>query len=206
MAALPQNILDMINTAVTQAAQQAAKETAEALQAAAQPVDHSERNYFKIVEKLLYSYPMLKRLVSDKNAYTKVELQERSRSLVRFSPNTQWKSRDDIIEEMERDKETEYDTTLKDFRRIERVIQQFKDRKEFVVVRLYYFKEHIDGSPRTEDEEAVTWEIVGDELQEAGILREVKTARRWRNTIINDMAICLFGIEAAIQAGTSREG
>ena len=195
MAALPQSVLDIINAAVTQAVQKAVEETAQAVKAEAPPA--AARDYFKIMEKLLFSYPVLKRLVSDKEAYTAVELRERSKSLVRFSPNTQWKSHDDVIEEIERDKEAEYDKTQKDFRRIERVIQQFKDRKEFDVVRLYYFNQNLDGSPKPPDAPSATWEDVSIELE-----KETKTVRRWRNNIVNDMAICLFGIDAAIQAGT----
>lgn len=198
MDALPQSVLDIINAAVTQAVQKAVKETTTALRAdsvAAPP----ERDYFKIMEKLLYSYPTLKRIVSNKATYTSVELRERSKSLVQFRPNTQWKSRDDIIEEMEQDKEAEYDKTLKDFRKIERVIQQFKDRKEFAIVRLYYFGENVDGTPRAESDPEMTWDEVSFQLA-----KETKTLRRWRNNIVNDMAFCLFGIDAAIQAGTIR--
>lgn len=197
MDALPQSVVDIINAAVTKAVQKAVKETTAALKAEEPAAPAPERDYFKIMEKLLYSYPTLKRIVSDKAAYTSVELRERSKSLVQFRPNTQWKSRDDIIDEMERDKEAEYDKTLKDFRRIERVIQEFKDRKEFAVVRLYYFKENIDGTPRAEGEQEITWEDVSFALE-----REIKTLRRWRSNIVNDMALCLFGIDAAIQAGT----
>ena len=191
MEQLPQNVLDIIAAAVAQATRQ----TVEVLQQQA-----PERNYFKITEKLLYSYPTLKRIVSDKAAYTRVELQERSKSVVRFNPSGQWKSREDIIEDMERDKEAEYDITLKDFRRIEKVIRQFEDRKEFIVVRMYYFNENADGTPKAADAPQATWE----ELSEA-IGKEIKTLSRWRNNIVNDMAICLFGIEAAIQQGTERK-
>ena len=199
MDALPQSVLNIINAAVTQAVQKAVQDTTAALKAE-EPAGHAtERDYFKIMEKLLYSYPTLKRIVSDKTAYTSVELRERSKSIVQFRPNTQWKSREDVIEELEQDKEAEYDKTLKDFRKIERVINQFKDRKEFVVIRLYYFKENIDGTPREENEQETTWEEVSFALE-----KEIKTLRRWRNNIVNDMALCLFGIDAAIQAGTIR--
>ena len=60
MGELPKEILDLIALAVTQATQQ----TAEALRSVQQGAP--ERNYFKIMEKLLYSYPTLKRIVSDK--------------------------------------------------------------------------------------------------------------------------------------------
>ena len=190
MEQLPQNVLDIIAAAVAQATRQ----TVEVLQQQA-----PERNYFKITEKLLYSYPTLKRIVSDKAAYTRVELQGRS-GVVRFNPNKAWKSPDDILEDMEKDKEAEYDITAKEFKRLDRVIQAFKDRKEFAVIRLYYFKERADGTPLPEDAQEMTWEEVSFQIDKG-----LKTVIRWRNEIINDMAICLFGIDAAIQAGTDHK-
>lgn len=190
MEQLPQNVLDIIAAAVARATRQ----TVEVLQQQA-----PERNYFKITEKLLYSYPTLKRIVSDKAAYTRVELQGRS-GVVRFNPNKAWKSPDDILEDMEKDKEAEYDITAKEFKRLDRVIQAFKDRKEFTVIRLYYFKEREDGTPLPEDAQEMTWEEVSFRVDKA-----LKTVMRWRNEIVNDMAICLFGIDAAIQAGTERK-
>lgn len=189
METLPQSVLDIIAAAVERATQETA---------AMQQVP--DRNYFKITEKLLYSYPALRRIVSDKASYTKVDLQERSKSVVRFNPSGQWKSREDVIESLERDKEAEFDITARDFKKLDRVIQQFKDRKEFPVIRLYYFKENADGTPRSQDAPEMTWEELSAELD-----RGIKTVTRWRNEIVNDMAICLFGIDAAIQAGTERK-
>ena len=80
------------------------------------------------------------------------------------------------------------------------LIQAFKDRKEFAVIRLYYFKERADGTPLPEDAQEMTWEEVSFQIDKG-----LKTVIRWRNEIINDMAICLFGIDAAIQAGTDRK-
>lgn len=74
------------------------------------------------------------------------------------------------------------------------------NRKEFAVIRLYYFKERADGTPLPEDAQEMTWEEVSFQIDKG-----LKTVIRWRNEIINDMAICLFGIDAAIQAGTNRK-
>ena len=54
---------------------------------------------------------------------------------------------------------------------------------------------HSDKSPK-----GMTWEEVSFQIDKG-----LKTVIRWRNEIINDMAICLFGIDAAIQAGTERK-
>ena len=38
-----------------------------------------------------------------------------------------------------------------------------------------------------------------------GLIRDAKSARRWRNKIVNDMAVCMFGKPAAVGAGTYRK-
>ena len=50
-----------------------------------------------------------------------------------------------------------------------------------------------------------TYLAVNTLLSDAGILKEIKTARRWRNKIVNDMAVCVFGIPAAVSAATYRK-
>lgn len=189
MEALPQNILDIINLT--------AQETAAAIFDAR--LHMPERDYFKATEKLLYSYPTLKRLVSDKEAYTRVEWQDRS-GVRRFNPNAVWKSREERIEEMERDKETEYELTAKEFRYLDRVIRAFEKDEKFIAVRMYYFGENADGSPRPLDAPRWTWETIEEELG-----RAKKTLVRHKNEIITDMSICLFGIDAALHAATIRK-
>lgn len=179
---LPQSVLDIISAAV----ERAVKATA------AQP--RGERNYFRIMERLLHNYPAIKRILADKEAYTKIELVEKSKSVVGMNYQATRQGKEAIIESLERERETEYDITTSQFRELDRVVREFESRREFPAIRLYYFMEHLDGSPR---EEAATWEDVAEELD-----IEEKTARRWRNKIVNDMAVCLFGIQAAIQAGT----
>lgn len=86
---------------------------------------------------------------------------------------------------------------------MERAINLYRDRKEFTVVRMYYFGEDYEGRPR-ESGKPYTWEELAFDLEEAGVLKGVKTACRWRNKIVNDMAVCVFGIAAAVSAATYR--
>ena len=139
-------------------------------------------------------------LISDKESYTKVGLQGRSKSVVRFNPNSSQKNQEDIQEEMERERETRYNQTLSDFRQVEEVVGLFEQRKEFNVIRMYYFNADIGGNSLSKDaprntlsDIALDWK--GDE----------KTIRRWKNKFVNNMAICLFGIEAAVQIGAMGE-
>ena len=49
------------------------------------------------------------------------------------------------------------------------------------------------------------WEAIAAELEEMGLIRDAKSARRWRNKIVNDMAVCMFGKPAAVGVGTYRK-
>lgn len=163
-------------------------------------------NYFKATETLLYNYKKLAALVADEEAYCEVEYHAGRKT---FSASThgagyyEQKSEADIVEEMQEEKRRQYRETKYGFEKLKRAISLFEGQKEFTVIRLYYFGEDINGNPRKEGRTA-TWEEVVAELEEAGILKEIKTARRWRNKIVNDMAVCIFGIAAAVSAGTYR--
>ena len=65
-----------------------------------------EVNYFRAMESLLYNYKKMAALVADYEAYTHVELQGKSASIKSFSPSSgnAYRTQDDILEEMERDK------------------------------------------------------------------------------------------------------
>lgn len=163
-------------------------------------------NYFKATETLLYNFKKLAALVADEEAYCEVEYHAGKKT---FSVGTQatgyyeQKTEADIVEEMQEEKRRQYRETKYGFEKLKRAVSLFEGQKEFVVIRLYYFGEDINGNPRG-DGKAATWEEVAAELEAAGILKEIKTARRWRNKIVNDMAVCIFGIAAAVSAGTYR--
>lgn len=165
-----------------------------------------EVNYFRAMESLLFNYSKLAALVADYEAYTRVELQGRSTSITSFSPSAGYANRteEDILEELERDKVKAYHRTRARFEEIDRVVTLFADRKEFVVVRMYYFGQDSAGSQRAAQAQAYTWEDIADELSNMGMIRDAKSARRWRNKIVNDMAVCMFGKPAAVGAGTYR--
>lgn len=166
-----------------------------------------EVNYFRAMESLLFNYKKLAALVADYEAYTRVELQGKSASITSFSPSSgnAYRTEDDILEELERDKVKAYHRTRARFEEIDRVVTLFADRKEFHVVRMYYFGEDGAGNARPADAPPYTWEDIAAELGDMGMIRDAKSARRWRNKIVNDMAVCMFGKPAAVGAGTYRK-
>lgn len=163
-------------------------------------------NYYRIVEKLLYNYKRLEALVRNEEEYLTVELHGRSKSVTVYSASGggTYKCADDIAEEVARERLANYERTASNFREVEKVLDLFRARKEFIVIRMYYFGEDADGNERTDNAPQYTWEQIALELSERGILRDEKTARRWRNNIINDIAVCMFGKPAAISTGVFR--
>lgn len=164
-------------------------------------------NYFRAMESLLFNYKKLAALVADYEGYMKVELPEKSTSIVAFSPSSGYsgyKAREDILEEIERDKLAAYQKTRARFEELEKVVNLFRDRKEFHVVRMYYFGEDAQGNERPENAKPYTWEEIAFELSDMGLVRDAKSARRWRNKIVNDMAVCMFGKAAAVGMGAYR--
>ena len=91
------------------------------------------------------------------------------------------------------------------FEEIDRVVKLFAERKEFHVIRMYYFGEDAQGNERPTGAEPYTWEAIAAELEGMGLIRDAKSARRWRNKIVNDMAVCMFGKPAAVGVGTYRK-
>lgn len=166
-----------------------------------------EVNYFRAMESLLFNYKKLAALVADYEGYTHVELQRKSNSITSFSPSSgnAYRTEEDVLEELERDKVKAYHRTRARFEEVDRVVKLFADRKEFHVVRMYYFGEDAQGEQRPADAPPYTWEEIAEELGNMGLIRDAKSARRWRNKIVNDMAVCMFGKPAAVSAGTFRK-
>ncbi len=158
-------------------------------------------NYFKAMETLLYNFRKLAALVGNEEEYCEVEYHSGKKTFAHSPTQTGYVSRkteEELVEDMREEKRKQYEETRKGFERLERAISLFADQKEFIVIRLYYFGEDINGNPR-QDRRALTWPDISDVI---GI--DEKTARRWRNKIVNDMAVCIFGIPAAVNAGTYR--
>lgn len=99
-SAISEDLKKVIDFAVSQAVQQTKTAFIEPL------TPQPKRNYFQIMEKLLFNYPTLKRLLSDKAAYVAVELSERSKSIVKQAPaGSTIKTRENLIDELEDERE-----------------------------------------------------------------------------------------------------
>ena len=192
----------MITEEIKELIREVAKETASAvcIENATGQID-----FYKAMEMLLNNYTKLAALVGDEEAYLKIDLQSKSKSIVTFALGAGGyngtKTDDEIIEDLRRQRAVQYQKTKARFDEVDRVIQLFKNRKEFHVIRMYYFGEDAQGN---KCETPYTFEKIAEELESLGLLKDERTARRWRSRIVTDMAVCMFGSAAAIGAGRIR--
>ena len=160
-------------------------------------------DYYRIVEKLLFNYKRLEALVNNEDDYLQINLKGKSKDIVLKKPSGSiYKNKTEIADDMQDERIKQYEKTASRFREVERVVALFEDRKEFIVIRMYYFNEDAVGNPRDKNAKQYTWDEIAFELSEFEILKDEKTARRWRTNLINDIAVCMFGTAGAISSGT----
>ena len=148
-------------------------------------------DYFRSMEALLRNYKKLEKRVNDADAYMDVFIQRHSKSIVM----TQGKgtggigsnlplTEAELLDNLHTERAQSYRETCIGFSELDEVIGLYKDDPGFPVIEAYYFAD----AP-------VTWMDVALSL---GI--DEKTARRRRTKLVRDMAVCLFGIPAAVSS------
>ncbi len=135
---------------------------------------------FKNTEKLLYRYKTLKEHVTDEKEYFDMLYKRSSGSIVRYSKTKATQNTDEML----RLREESLDRSKNDIDRLEKAIEKIKSKKEFQVIQLRYFETN-------ENDETRTFEEIASIL---GI--DEKTARTWKNKMINEIAVRLFGSDA----------
>lgn len=143
---------------------------------------------FKNAEKLLYNYNSLKEHVADENEYFDMMYKNSSKSIVRYSKSKVYISDDEML----KSREGSYLRSKGDLQRIEKAVKKVKDKKEFNVIQLRYFSKKHNGDTYTFEEIA---EILSNSGDYSDTLNE-KTVRRWRSSIVQEIAISLFGSDA----------
>jgi RNA polymerase sigma factor (sigma-70 family) len=135
---------------------------------------------FKNTEKLLYNYNALKEHVSDETGYICMIGKKTSGSIVRYSKSKALTNDDEMIKlRLE-----SYDRSKNDLDRLEKALAKVKGKKEYRVIEIRYLKKKESG-------ETYTFEEIADLLNV-----DEKTVRRWKNNIIKEISIYLFGSDA----------
>lgn len=149
-------------------------------------------DWYSVVEQLLEAYKTAKHRVECLADY-EFEPRRKDKSIsIAPAPGTMVKNFDDVREQAIDERKKSYARTLAQFEEFDSLVQQFNGRKEFVVIRMRYFNEDAEGN-ELEAGQRLTMEQIAADLN-----IDVRTARRWRTSIVKEMAAVLGGVDGAI--------
>lgn len=151
---------------------------------------------FKNTEKLLYSYKSLKEHVADEEEYMEIAFHDKSRSFVRYSKNSQGNEDENLLMES---RKASYDRSKNDVERIEKALERIKEKKGYEIIEMRYLHRKIHKEGNKIVEEVYTYEEIAEKLagqQGYGENLGEKTVRKYKNKLIKEMAVYLFGSDA----------
>lgn len=151
---------------------------------------------FKNTEKILYCYNTLKEHVADEQEYLDIAFHGKSKSITSYTKNGSAPKDEDMILA---DRQASYERSRNDVERIEKALGKIKDKKGYEVIELRYLtkKQGKEGSKVTE--ETYTYEEITEMLAGKNGYNEnlnEKTVRNYKNTLVREMAVLLFGSDA----------
>lgn len=151
---------------------------------------------FKNTEKILYCFSILKEHVTDEKEYIAMMQKGTSGSIVKYSKNKVEKPDEDQLLE---DRMASYNRSKSDVERIEKALKKIEGRKGYEVIQYRYLSRKRRKENGKEVEEVYTFEeiagILGGQHGYNENLNE-KTVRNYKNSLVRDMAIFLFGSDA----------
>lgn len=151
---------------------------------------------FKNTEKILYCFNTLKEHVASETEYLGMIFKKKSGSLVRYSKNRVEKPDDDQLLE---DRIASYWRSKNDVERIEKALEKIKSKKGYEVIQMRYLQRKKITDNGKQIEEVYTFEEIADILggqQGYNDNLNEKTVRNYKNALVRDMAIFLFGSDA----------
>lgn len=74
----------------------------------------------------------------------------------------------------------------------------FQHLQEFIIIRMFYFNEDVNGNYRGPKAKRLTFEEIAEALESVGIHRSVTAIRRWRSSLVRDMTVMRFGAQGAL--------
>lgn len=156
------------------------------------------QNLYRTTERLLRNYKAYQKLVTDLEGYG-FEPIGKSRSIsVAPPPGSGMTDRVDLYDEHVAARRASYERTKARYDEIDAVVRQFQDREEFIVIRMYYFNEDVNGQDRGEGVKPYTFDEISAELEAIGIDRSERSLRTWRTKLVQDMTVLLFGVDGAL--------
>ena len=164
-------------------------------------------NLYGAMERLLRAYPKLKRMRDHPEEYGFLPVGRSKGISVAPAPGSGVRDPIEALEEHIDSRATSYDRTVGRFLEIDSVVRMFMDRPEFIVIRMYYWNEDVDGNPLGDDVPRWSMNGIQEALSRIGIDRDIRTIRRWRSRIVQEMTVLMFGVDGAVSLESrEREG
>lgn len=151
---------------------------------------------FKNTEKILYCFNILKEHIADEEAYLAMIHKNTSGSIAKYSKNKVEKPDEDQLLE---DRIASYNRSKNDVERIEKALKKIKGKKGYEVIEMRYLQRKKKIENGKQIEEVYTFEEIADMLGgQQGYNENLneKTVRNYKNSLVRDMAIYLFGSDA----------
>ncbi len=146
-----------------------------------------KNNTFKNTEKLLYGLYALEQHLKDEQEYLEMAYKKSSGSIVRYQKNKSEKPSED---QLLADRQSSYERSLADYNRIKKALETISSHKGYQIIVLRYL---------TPSDFPMSFEEIADYLAGTNGFSEKlneKTVRTYRNKLINEIAVLLFGSDA----------
>lgn len=144
---------------------------------------------FKNTEKILYCYNILREHVADEREYLDMAHKAKSCSVIRYSKTKAVAPEEDQII---LDRIASYNRSKTDVERIEKALKKIECKKGYEVIKYRYLM-------RKENDEIYTYDEITDNLAgQQGYSENLneKTVRNYKNSLVREMSIFLFGSDA----------
>ena len=155
-------------------------------------------NLYRATERLLRSYPKYRRWEENPEEYGFFPSAKSKDISVAPPPGLGIRDKVELNEEFVSARRRSFEMTMARYFDIKAVVEQFDQRPEFIVIRMYYFGEDVYGHDRGPDARRYTFEDIASELSSIGMERSTQTLRIWRTRLVQDMTVLLFGIDGAV--------
>jgi len=155
-------------------------------------------NLYRVTERMLRAYPKYRIWEYHPEEYGFFPVEKSKDISIAPPPGSGVRDHVEITDEFINARKASFERTMARYYDIKTIVELFQDQPEFIVIRLYYFNEDINGNDRGPDAKRLTWEEIADELEAAGIHRSVSALRIWRSRLVQEMTVMLFGVDGAL--------
>lgn len=155
-------------------------------------------NHYRAMERLLRAYKNMKRMEANPEEYGFFPTGKSHDISVAPPPGLGLRDKVEINELFVQSKENSFVRSMTRFAELDAVVRLFEKRPEFIIIRMYYFGEDVNGEDRGIEAKPYTFAEISEELSYIGIDWSERACRYRRANLVRDMTVQLFGIDGAL--------